>query len=169
MSYSTLLKVSLNGGRGARCGTPGCSRRARSVPAGIIGAVIDSLIDAILASRTEEVAALVERGAPVNGVGGYGSTPLYVAAVQGEVRVVRYLLEAGADPNKESAGETEGTPLCAAASWGHAEVVRLMLRYGADPNLVERAGEVPMAALAWARRNHHEEIVRMLLEHRGRP
>ena len=75
-----------------------------------------------------------------------------MAAVQGEAEIVGMLLEAGADPNKESAGESEGTPLCAAASWGHAEVVRLLLRHGADPNLVERTGEVPMTALGWARR-----------------
>jgi uncharacterized protein len=129
-----------------------------------MGAVIDSLIDATLASRTEEVAALLARGTPADGLGRYGSTPLYVAAVQGETEIVRILLDAGADPNKESAGESEGTPLCAAASWGHAEVVRLMLQYGADPNLMERTGEVAMTALGWARRNHHDEVVRLLLE-----
>src|SRR5215831_853724 len=129
-----------------------------------MGAMIDSLINAILASRTEEAAALVERGAPVDGISLYGSSPLYAAAVQGEAEIVRILLDAGADPNRESAGESEGTPLCAAASWGHAEVVRLMLQYGADPNRIERTDEVAMTALAWARRNHHDEVVRLLLE-----
>jgi len=42
--------------------------------------------------------------------------------------------------------------------------VQLFLRYGADPNLVERSGEVPMTALAWAQRNHHDETVRLLLD-----
>lgn len=100
----------------------------------------------------------------MNGISRYGSAPLYVAAVQGDAEIVRILLDAGANPNKESAGESEGTPLCAATSWGHAEVVRLLLRYDADPNLIERTDEVAMTALAWARRNHHDEVVRLLLE-----
>jgi ankyrin repeat protein len=134
-----------------------------------MGAVIESLISAILASQTNQVAALVGQGAPVNGFSRHGSTPLYLAAVQGEAEIVGVLLEAGADPNRESAGEGEGTPLCAAASWGHAEVVRLLLRYDADPNLAERTGEVPMTALAWARRNHHDETVRLLLDNGAAP
>jgi ankyrin repeat protein len=73
------------------------------------GAVIDSLINAILASQTNQVAALVRQGAPVDGLSRHGSTPLYMAAVQGEAEIVGMLLEAGADPNKESAGESEGT------------------------------------------------------------
>jgi ankyrin repeat protein len=129
-----------------------------------MGAMIDSLIDAILSSGTEEAAALVERGAPVDGISRYGSTPLYTAAVDGKAEIVRMLLEAGADPNKESAGESDGTPLCAAASWGYAEVVRLLLQYGADPNRIERPDEFPMTALAWARRNHHDEVAHLLLE-----
>jgi len=39
-----------------------------------------------------------------------------------------------------------------------------MLQYGADPNRIERTDEVAMTALAWARRNHHDEVVRLLLE-----
>ena len=129
-----------------------------------MGAVIDLLIDAILGSRIAQVAALVARGAPVDSNSPYGSTPLYEAAIQGEAEIVRILLDAGADPNKESAGKSEGTPLCAAASWGHSEVVRLLLQYGADPNLIERTDEVAMTALTWARRNDHDEVVRLLLE-----
>jgi len=125
--------------------------------------LVDSLIEAILSSRPDEAAALVERGTPVDGISRYGSTPLYTAAVQGEAEIVRMLLEAGADPNQESTGESDGTPLCGAASWGFADVVRLLLRYGADPNLRESGGG-PKTALAWARRNHHDEVVRLLLE-----
>jgi ankyrin repeat protein len=98
-----------------------------------------------------------------------GSTPLYTAAVQGETEIVRLLLEAGADPNRESGGQSEGTPLCAAASWGRTDVVWLLLQHGADPNLAERADEVPMTALAWARRNHPEESVRLLLDNGAVP
>jgi ankyrin repeat protein len=127
--------------------------------------VIDSLIDAIYGSQTKRVASLILRGAPVNGSTKAGSTPLYVAAVQGEAEIVRLLLEAGADPNRESMDETEGTPLCAAAAHDRAEIVRLLLEHGADPNVVEgKDDEVPMTALRWAQNYGHSEIIRLLLE-----
>jgi Ankyrin repeats (3 copies) len=65
-----------------------------------MSSVIDSLIDAIYGSQTKRAASLIRRGAPVNGSGRSGSTPLYLAAVQGEAEIVRLLLEAGADPNQ---------------------------------------------------------------------
>jgi ankyrin repeat protein len=127
-------------------------------------ALIDRLTAAILESRIRRVAALLRRGAPVNGTDKYGTTPLYKAAVQGETKIVRMLLEAGADPNQESGGDSEGTPLCAAASWGRIEIVRLLLEHGADPNVAETPNQGPMTALAWARWNRHAEIVELLLE-----
>lgn len=76
-------------------------------------AAVQSLINAILSSQIERAATLVRQGTPVNLPSKDGSTPLYTAAVQGESAMVRLLLEAGADPNQESSGESEGDPsLC---------------------------------------------------------
>lgn len=128
------------------------------------GLVVDKLTAAILRSQIIRAASLLRRGAPVNAADKYGSTPLYLAAVQGETEIVRMLLGAGADPNRESEGETEGTPLCAAASWGRTEIVRLLLQHGADPNAIERSSEERMTALKWARQNGHADVVAVLLE-----
>jgi DNA-binding CsgD family transcriptional regulator len=127
-------------------------------------AAMGRLTSAILASRTARVGSLLQRGTPVNGADKYGTTPLYKAAVQGETEIVRMLLEAGADPDRESRGEDEGRPLCAAASWGRTDIVRLLLEHGADPNAVESQGQGRMTALAWAKHGGHIEVVELLLE-----
>ncbi|MFE0178898.1 ankyrin repeat domain-containing protein [Streptomyces sp. NPDC059002] len=79
-----------------------------------------------------------------------GTTALYAASVHGAASTVRALLRAGALPNTESRGITDGTPLCGAAAWGHVATVRELLTHGADPNLREDggAGSTP---LFWAR------------------
>src|SRR5947207_7710847 len=64
------------------------------------------------------------------------TTPLYLAAVQGEAEIVQLLIEAGADPNEISRGDnSEGAPLCAATSHGLSDTVRVLLDAGADPDL----------------------------------
>jgi hypothetical protein len=56
------------------------------------------------------------RPSPTCARGAAASPPLYTVAVQGEAEIVRLLLEAGADPNKESAGEGDG-PVGAEPRW----------------------------------------------------
>ena len=55
---------------------------------------------------------------------------LTVASRQGHVKVVRLLLEAGADKN--SVGNIGFTALMAASRQGHIEVVQVLLNAGAD-------------------------------------
>ncbi|WP_062648713.1 ankyrin repeat domain-containing protein [Streptomyces maremycinicus] len=91
-----------------------------------------------------------------------GTTPLYVACVQGEADNARRLLEAGAPPDAESAGPgAEGTPLCAAACWGHLDAVRTLLAHGADPNLREDHG-TGLTPLEWAVAGPHPETMAAL-------
>lgn len=85
---------------------------------------------------------------------------LYEAALQGDVEAV---LEAGADPDEETA---EGTPLCAAACWGHTDAVRALLDAGADPNRAEEGGYTP---LLWATEFGHADTVHLLLERGAEP
>ncbi|MFI7318794.1 ankyrin repeat domain-containing protein [Streptomyces venezuelae] len=79
-----------------------------------------------------------------------GTTALYAASVHGAASTVRALLRAGALPDTESRGLTDGTPLCGAAAWGHVATVRELLAHGADPNLREDLG-TGRAPLRWAR------------------
>ena len=123
---------------------------------------MSAAVNAIYSADMGRVAALVDQGMPVNGVNRSGSTPLYITAVQGEAEIVKLLLDAGADPNQESCGDSEGLPLCAAASKGRTDIVRLLLQYGADPNAVERAAASPMTALGWAERYGYSETAEAL-------
>jgi ankyrin repeat protein len=58
--------------------------------------------------------------------------PLSMAAEQGDEKVVKALLDAGADPN--AAHRTQLRPLIAATKGRHAGVVALLIEAGADPN-----------------------------------
>lgn len=128
--------------------------------------VLRELLSLIIGGHTNEAISLIRAGAPINKAAVQGTTALYLAAVQGETEIARYLLEQGADPNLESKGVSEGTPLCAAAAWGRTDIVKVLLDHGANPNQVERKDEGGgMTALKWARDNHHQETAQLLIEH----
>jgi len=101
----------------------------------------DDFMNAIYGGRGAVAMSLIPKLGDVNRPSRHGTLPLYAAAIQGEEKVVRALLERGADANAESLGETEGTALCAAASAGHIAVVQALLDGGADPNFAERSNE----------------------------
>lgn len=93
-----------------------------------------------------------------------GATPLFLAAVQGELCCAALLLAAGAAPNEESGGRRDGLPLAAAASKADLPMAQLLLRYGADPLLPESGG---LSALDWARgweeeREEHRTVEELL-------
>lgn len=125
----------------------------------MLDAVLETLVEAVLAGNAEAVAAMLGEGAPPDGRV-EGSTALYTAVVQGETQVVTMLLRAGADPNLRSGDQAEGTPLCAAACHGYAEITRALLAYGADPNLREDEWWTP---LRWAAAHGHADVAGALL------
>jgi ankyrin repeat protein len=60
--------------------------------------------------------------------------PLFLAASEGKLDVVRYLLDEGANVNaRESSGST---PLAEAAYYGHVDVIKELLLRGADINAI---------------------------------
>ncbi|MFG3295230.1 ankyrin repeat domain-containing protein [Streptomyces sp. NPDC048179] len=121
-----------------------------------------SLFEAVQAGDARTVKALLHSGACPERGNGDGTTPLYLASVQGEAEIARLLLEAGASPDTESAGPgSEGTPLCAASCWGHTETVRQLLAYGADPNLREDHG-TGRTPLEWADGGPHPATAAIL-------
>lgn len=96
----------------------------------------EELIEACWMGDLPRVKTALARGAQINRelreTGSfrlYPPTPLIAAALKGDVSVVKYLLEQGADPNRpSSSGET---PLCGAAFNANLEAFRLLLRHGA--------------------------------------
>lgn len=73
---------------------------------------------------------LLERGAPVDGRGPFGYTPLRMAANKGNGDAARLLLEAGAHIN--AADENGLTPLHGAAHAGKMDMIAFLLEQGAD-------------------------------------
>ncbi|MGW4890501.1 ankyrin repeat domain-containing protein [Streptomyces sp. LamerLS-31b] len=120
------------------------------------------LFEAVLAGDARATKALLRSGACPERRNSDGTTPLYLASVQGETEIARLLMEAGASPDAESAGPgSEGTPLCAAACWGHTETVRQLLAHGADPNLREDHG-TGRTPLEWAGDGPHPATAEVL-------
>jgi hypothetical protein len=86
--------------------------------------------------------------------------PLAIAAGEGDISKVAFLLKLGASPNAEGPDATL-TALTGAAENGRADVVKLLLQKGADPFLRDGEGHTPVEC---ARRNEHFEIVRLIEE-----
>lgn len=100
---------------------------------------VPAIVAAASGSSVEICLALLDRGAPVNGI--EGELPLEAAAIEGNLEIVRLLLDRGADPNAKC--DYEHTALSAAVSNNHPEVVSLLLDRGAgmDSSLIWTAHE----------------------------
>ena len=76
-------------------------------------------------------------GANVNSRGSSG-TPLFLAAGEGRLNAVRYLLDEGADVN--SRGDYGNTALTEATYFGHPSVIKELLMRGAEVNVMSSVG-----------------------------
>lgn len=98
-------------------------------------AFADSTRDLQLAARSgnlPEVKRLVESGVAVDSADSWGTTPLLLAAGQGEVEMVRYLLEHGADPSsKESFFGMSALDVALWKGTPEFQVARILLAAGA--------------------------------------
>ena len=72
----------------------------------------------------------------------YRETPLRYAAINGNVDVLRVLLEVGADAKRTNADQRAA--LHAAAAYGYLEVCRLLLDWGAKVDHVDRWKNTPL-------------------------
>jgi ankyrin repeat protein len=89
----------------------------------------------------------------------YRNTPLIYAAWKGHVKVVRVLLEDGA--NVDTANAYRSTALHAAAESGHLDVCRLLLDWGAKVNRLNRWQFTPLHLAALL---GHLSVVELLVE-----
>ncbi|CAN6361702.1 unnamed protein product [Urochloa humidicola] len=105
-----------------------------------------------------------ESGLDVNCTNAKGMTPIFRAAAEGEVSVLRYLLEHGGDPAiPDSLGFT---PLHTAAENGHHEAIRLLLSKGVDADPLTSRLATPLHAAAM---KGYDQAVKLLLEHGADP
>ncbi|KAH7420282.1 ankyrin repeat-containing domain protein [Cadophora sp. MPI-SDFR-AT-0126] len=95
----------------------------------------DEALEKALYSTSKEYLAkmLLGRGADPNADHHRYGTILQFTAFKGSVQGVRWLLEAGSDPNDVPGGEY-GTALQAACCRGRQEIVEILLEYGASVN-----------------------------------
>lgn len=99
---------------------------------------------------------LVAHGADVNPE---GASPLQTAYNTRHPKIMRILLEAGADPNRR-VGDIEPLILC--ASWGCTPDMKLLLSFGADIHTRDSRGITPLLkATRWG----HLAMVKLLVEH----
>lgn len=93
------------------------------------------LMLAALKGHADLVKRLIARGADINKP---GWAPLHYAATQGNLDILRMLLDAHAYIDAESPNGT--TPLMMASHYGSPDAVRLLLEAGADASLKNQLG-----------------------------
>ena len=121
---------------------------------------VEALVRGVREKNRELVSTALAKGADTNGSIEQNITPLG-AAVDGlvipDIEILRLLLEAGADPNRQwgNCGTTPFYSLVQSSCWGkkspkelssYSEDIRLMIRHGADPNRKQGAfGHSPLS------------------------
>ncbi|KAJ7091786.1 ankyrin repeat-containing domain protein [Mycena epipterygia] len=109
--------------------------------------------------RIEFVQRLLDLDADVDlGSWDDGVNPLQVASCNGNIEIVRLLLEHNANPNVLYA--------VAELQEERTDIVRLLLEKGADPNLRSPSGNNPLRIACW---RGHREIACLLIEHGADP
>ena len=139
---------------------------------GKLGSVLSCAVNG---NQPDTVRLLLQNGANVNEVTETqeGNTrpwpnPLLQASKNKNPRIVKILLDAGADPNVSSAlwGNSE-VPLHEAAKIGSIDILHVLLQHGADVNA---QGEDGFSAIHFAASSgHHDALQFLLVDHHANP
>jgi len=100
------------------------------------------IIWAARSGEPELVAALLDRGAKIEGPGQGSNTPLMAATRMGHTAVVALLLERGADPDNPR--YRPATPLIAAVKERHLQAAAALLKGGAGPGYHPPGSAAPL-------------------------
>jgi ankyrin repeat protein len=154
------------------------------------------LVEAARTRDSQQIRALLNQRADVNGRSHDGASALLWAAHWNDLDTADLLIRAGADANV--ANDFHVTPLSLACTNRNPALVDRLLKAGADPNTAIGTGETPVmtcagtgsvdavrmliaaganlnarepaqnqTALMWAVAEHHPAVVRVLIDHRA--
>lgn len=132
-------------------------RRSIDVPSSSAGGLVAVRAAGLLESLHDAMVLVRDRQYSINRITPAGGTPLTIAAGNGYLRVVQYLISNGADAN--AIGCDGDTPVLCACRAGHTRIVEYLLNCGALLTHNDR-GESPMYAAA---AGGHVAVVRLLL------
>jgi hypothetical protein len=104
---------------------------------------VSPMMYAAYIDATEAVINLIQRGAEMRAVDGYGNIALHWAAVGGHESSCKILLEAGANINSQT--NTGYTALMFAVEQAHMEVVQILLENWADSKIKNNRGFTALA------------------------
>ena len=104
---------------------------------------------------------LLEAGAEPDLTDRRGFTPVHIAVVRNDARIVKRLLDHGAAINVRTHSDGK-TPLMIAAAPGFEEMVEILLSRGADPSIVDSGGKSPLERAVECHRSGVAEILNRL-------
>lgn len=90
-----------------------------------------------------------------------GFTPLGLACFFGQLEVVKFLLENGANPNLTSNNSFQVAPIHSACAISHFEIAAILIAHGADVNAKQAQGYTPLHSAA---HNGKTELVKLLVD-----
>jgi ankyrin repeat protein len=99
------------------------------------------LLECVKRNSSSEVENCIKAGAVVNAKSTDCGTALHYAAWKGYDRIVKILLQNGANPNVT--GNKGFTPIHYAAKFSHLKIVKTLLSHGAVYNAVSDSGKTP--------------------------
>ncbi len=124
-----------------------------------LGARLDgALAAAAWQGNVPIMAAILDRGAPVDGLSNKGCTALHDCLLFGRSHAVPFLVDRGADPNLTTPQGHTALHLAAATNQP-AEIVRLLLAAGAAPEIEDGEGRAPLDI---AIERGHDEVAAIL-------
>jgi ankyrin repeat protein len=125
--------------------------------------VMEALMQSVGKGEADTVMRLLDEDPGLlEGVGQNKHRPLTKAAMDGQLKVVKLLLQRGA--NADATGRWGGTALHWAAFVGREEMATFLLSNGADAHRRDAYGRIPLIAACW---KGHLGVVRVLVQHTG--
>ncbi|NJB72460.1 ankyrin repeat protein [Saonia flava] len=90
-----------------------------------------------------------------------GFTPLGLASFFGQIPVVKFLLEKGANPNVAANNTFKVAPIHSACAISNLEIVKLLIEGGADVNAKQMKGVTPIHSAA---HNGQNQLIQLLID-----